>query len=159
MNEEQTSADKWAGIAAGGIDMASMYVNALKKNEDIDLPRQTGFSGMRDLRELNDMEFEKNPFNVGNVLKGAGTGASIGSAIPGIGTAIGAIGGGVLGAGASIIQAIKQKKAEQEFEKQKRENIQDAIHANAGISMRNHLMRNLGDASRSQLDILSRGIR
>lgn len=34
----------------------------------------------------------------GAALKGAGTGAAIGSIVPGIGTAIGAVGGGIIGA-------------------------------------------------------------
>lgn len=48
---------------------------------------------------------------IGSIFKSAGEGASLGSAVPGIGTAIGAIGGAALGIGQLISSGIKKKKA------------------------------------------------
>ena len=46
------------------------------------------------------------------ILQGTGTGAAIGSAIPGIGTAAGAIAGGIIGLGQSIGGWISGKNKE-----------------------------------------------
>jgi hypothetical protein len=144
--------------SSAGMDIAGMYATALKKPEDIDMPEYNGFSQRRDINSIRDMEFEKNPFNFGNVLKGASSGIGAGGSLGPVGAVAGGAIGGVLGLGASIIEAAKQKKQQQEFEQKKREAMRDAMFANASIDMKDRMFRNLGTSSRNQLDRLVSGL-
>src|SRR5690242_2271933 len=69
-----------------------------------------------------------NPFM--DILKGAGTGATVGSVIPGVGTAIGAGAGALFGLGSAIIQGAQAKKANKQAN-----NLQPALYDPLQISM------------------------
>lgn len=144
--------------STAGMDIAGMYANALKKPGDIDMPEYNGFSQRRDIGAIRDMEFERNPFNFGNVLKGVSSGVGAGGSLGPVGAVAGGAIGGVLGLGASLIESARQKKQEREFEREKRAAMQDAMFANASIDMKDRMFRNLGTSSRNQLDRLVAGL-
>lgn len=74
---------------------------------------------------------------LGDTASFAGMGASMGSVIPGLGTAIGAIGGATVGLVKGLFDHFKEKKAERIQQASIDINSSGALQANAGSSMNN----------------------
>ena len=104
------------GVTGGSGTLASMATPAM-------IATLAG-AGVKKLSDDNDPTKSNFGEYAGSTLSAAGTGAQLGSMImPGVGTAVGAIGGAIYGAGKQLFDTKAAKKEKQEYDEKRRKEM------------------------------------
>lgn len=138
-------------VINGVVQIGGMYYDALNRQYDQEFrDMAAGMNSYTNIGDLSSQEFAEEGFQFGDIFRGIGAGvgagaavgAAVGSIAPGVGTAIGAGVGALAGTGSAVIKRVKEMRARDRFNDQRREGIQGAINRNSMIDRRRRQAQN-----------------